>query len=267
MKSNIKILIVDDNTEFVDIIKEYISFKSNIEVLGLAHNGLDAVEMIIELSPDVVLLDIVMPVLDGIGVLEKISNMQLKKRPVVLMLTAIRQDSFIQRALALGAEYYMVKPFNLDILIQRIEQIYNQRFIYNNNYVSKSEITTDTSMGEFKKSVDIEWEITNLMHDIGVPPHILGYKYIRELVLHWSCFGDDTNSTISSLYSLVAQKFDTTSRRVERSIRNAIEAAWTRKNNDAIDSLFGYTINYKRGKPTNSEFLAMIMDKIRLDIR
>jgi two-component system, response regulator, stage 0 sporulation protein A len=222
--------------------------------------------LIKKLSPDMVVLDIIMPNLDGIGVLERITEMQLTSRPLFIMLSAVGQEIFIQKAISLGAEYYMVKPFDAPTLVSRLRQIFKERNFVNYN---TSRIFTKASQSIEKpvnRMTDLEVEVTNLIRDVGIPPHLIGYQYIREAIIQ------SVNSTkgfgliTKVLYPSVAAKFGTSAQKVERAIRNAIESAWARGNPDTVDSLFGYTINYNKGKPTNSEFIAMMSDRIRVSM-
>lgn len=266
MVNKIGILITDDNIEFCNLLNGCLGKEPDMNVLGVAKDGIQALEMIPILEPDVVVLDIIMPNLDGIGVLERLSTINLKKKPLFIILSAIGQDIFIQKAIALGAEYYIVKPFSVDILISRIRQIYSERFsdlIVRNNILPKAAQVQDKKNPQL---FDLEVEVTNLIRDVGIPPHMLGYQYLREAIMHTVVNDRMFGSVTRILYPSVATKFKTTPQKVERSIRNAIESAWDRGNPDSIDSLFGYTINYSKGKPTNSEFIAMMADKIRVNL-
>ncbi len=260
----ITILIADDNVEFGDLLNEQISKEEDIKVLGVARDGLKAVEMIKQLSPDIVILDIIMPNLDGIGVLERMQSLQLAHKPLFIMLSAIGQDIFVQRAIILGAEYYIVKPFDIDILVSRIRQIHNDNNKNSNLYGRMFTKSVQQTVKPNTKTVDLELEVTNLLHDVGIPPHMAGYQYLREAILQAVNNSKIFSSVTKVLYPEVATKFSSTPQKVERAIRNAIESAWTRGNQDSIDSMFGYTFNYSKGKPTNSEFIAMMADKLRI---
>jgi len=265
MQEKISVLIVDDNTEMTDILHRKISDEEDFEVVGVAENGCKGIELIEQLKPDVVILDMVMPQLDGIGVLEKVKEMNLDPWPLFVVLSAIGQDKQVLRAINLGIEYYMVKPFDIDMLICRIRQIYNERetSYFSQKGLKYKDINDKTVKAE--NSVNkTENKIEELIKKVGVPNHMLGYKYIIEAVLEiLKCSRDDMCVT-KVIYPKVAEKFESSPEKVERAIRNAIEKTWQSGNQQYIDTLFGYTINYHRGKPTNSEFLAMIADKIRL---
>lgn len=266
MKERISILIADDNIEFGDLLNDYINQEVDLQVVGIARDGLNALEMIKLLEPDVVILDIIMPNLDGIGVLEKIPQIQINKKPLFLMLSAVGQDVFIQKAIALGAEYYIVKPFDVEVLISRIRQLYKEK--NTNSYSQKVSFpkVDQTNTVRIEQLRSLEVEVTNLMHEVGIPPHMSGYQYIREAIIQSVNNSKVFNSITKVLYPKVAERFGTTPQKVERAIRNAIESAWVRGNPDSIDSLFGYTINYNKGKPTNSEFIAMMADKVRVSV-
>jgi len=262
--NKIKVAIADDNREFVDILKEYINSQSDIEVVGTAGDGFEALDLIANASPDVVILDIIMPHLFGLGVLEKINTTPLKKKPVFIILSAVGQDRITQRALALGAEYYIVKPFDMEVLISRIKQLKGMAKFQ----TPKIEYQQDSkNMNVVAEKRDLEVEVTNIMHEIGVPAHIKGYQYLRDAIIMVVKDLDIINSITKQLYPAIAKDYNTTPSRVERAIRHAIEVAWNRGRIEAINSIFGYTINVNKGKPTNSEFIAMIADKLRIDLK
>jgi len=265
----ISILIVDDNVDLGNLLCEQIGMNQDMNVLGIAKDGLQALDMISKLKPDVVVLDIIMPNLDGIGVLEKISQLNIENKPVFIMLSAVGQDAFVHKAIALGAEYYVVKPFNIDLLVSRIRQLYKDRSfnasISTSTKLSASSEETVRQVNTLPDTQSLEVKVTNLLHYTGIPPHMAGYQYLREAIIQTVENVKAFNSLTKVLYPSVAQKFSTTPQKVERAIRNSIETAWSRGNPDAMDALFGYTINFNKGKPTNSEFIAMIADKIRIN--
>jgi two-component system response regulator (stage 0 sporulation protein A) len=262
--NKIKILIVDDNKDFCDILSEYLEKQEDIEIVGVANNGREAVELIPERLPDLVILDIIMPHLDGLGVLEKINGMNLSKFPKVIILSAVGQDKITQRAINLGADYYVIKPFDFEIFIERIRQTTNESSVRNNISESKRHnVQSRTSLVTNNRS--LEAEITNIIHEIGVPAHIKGYLYLREAITMVVENIELLSAVTKELYPSIAKKFNTTSSRVERAIRHAIEVAWSRGKVDTINTLFGYTVHNDRGKPTNSEFIAMVADKLRLE--
>jgi len=252
-KSKINIVIVDDNKEFRNVLNDYLSMQKDIVVTGFAENGVEALELINKKKPDLVVLDIIMPILDGLGVIERLSKMDLDPFPRIIVLSAVGHDKITQRAISLGADYYVVKPFNMEVFIKRIRQILNKT-ICNDDEVNTSKVQT----------IDMISQITNIMHEIGVPAHIKGYMYLREAI---NLLVNDINllsSVTKELYPMIGEKFNTTASRVERAMRHAIEVAWSRGQVATINKIFGYSINNEKGKPTNSEFIAMVADKLRL---
>lgn len=263
-KAKIKIIFADDNVEFNEIMTEFLEVQEDIDLVGVAKNGLEAIELIEKFAPDICILDIIMPHLDGLGVLERINDMNLSKKPMFIILSAVGQDKITQRAISLGAEYYIVKPFDMDVLISRIRQIRELKLQYEMTEMSRPE---RLKVLPRRPARNIESEVTSIMHELGVPAHIKGYYYLRDAIIFSVEDIDILNSITKRLYPSIATKYNTTASRVERAIRHAIEIAWSRGQIEAIDSMFGYTINIGKGKPTNSEFIAIVADKLRLDIK
>ena len=273
MKEIIIVLIADDNQEFSMTLATYLKNQDDIIVIGRAKDGKEAIDMIANFAPDVVLLDVIMPHLDGIGVLENINKMKLSKIPMCIMLSAVGQDKITRRAIELGAEYYVVKPFDIELLISRIRDLKNYKPSQTNNIISR-DITTSSKPQYVEISKDsgnaeqnIEALVTNVIHEVGVPAHIKGYQYLREAIIMVVNNIDVINQITKSLYPKIAEKFNTTPSRVERAIRHAIEVAWGRGDQKTVENIFGYTISASKGKPTNSEFIAMIADKLRLELK
>ena len=269
MKEKIKILIADDNIDFVSTLITYFNSQEDVEVVATAKDGQEAYNKIIMERPQVVLLDVIMPHLDGLGVLEKLvaSNVEL---PICIMLSAVGQDNVTSKAITLGAQYYILKPFKIDVLMKRIRELVekpnlkqNKPIIISkevkNNYV---DIKTQASKEEI-----LEVKVTNIIHEIGVPAHIKGYQYLRDGIMMAVNNIEIINQITKQLYPDLAKKYKTTPSRVERAIRHAIEVAWNRGQIETVDAIFGYTVNSNKGKPTNSEFIAMIADKLRLDLK
>lgn len=260
-------MIVDDNREFCEILSKFISMEGEFEVIGIAKDGLEALDRMAEIKPDILILDIIMPHLDGLGVLEALHSLNLEKMPKVVVLSAVGQDQITQRAIELGADYYVVKPFDFKVFIKRLKQIAgednNGQSISKNDYIQIPKTTISTNM-DIAKS--LEARITNIIHEIGVPAHIKGYLYLREAISMVIQDMELLGAVTKELYPNIAIKFKTTPSRVERAIRHAIEVAWTRGKIDTIDKIFGYTVNNNKGKPTNSEFIAMVADKLRLEL-
>lgn len=255
----INIGIVDDNKDFCEILEEYLSEHDDFKIVGKAYNGNQALEMIREKEPDLIVLDIIMPHLDGIGVLENLNVMDLEKRPKIIILTTLGQETTTYRSIELGADYYILKPFDLDVLGNRIRQLFE------NNSVREKNVVYQGQTNKSPKSMDVE--VTRIIHQMGVPAHIKGYQYLRDAILFVI---EDVNllgAVTKELYPMIAQKYSTTASRVERAIRHAIELAWDRGNVEMMTKFFGYTINIERGKPTNSEFIAMVADKLRMNTK
>ncbi|CDQ39710.1 MULTISPECIES: sporulation transcription factor Spo0A [Virgibacillus] len=252
---NISVCLVDDNRELVQLMEDYFEDQGDIEVIGKAYNGRDCLAMLEESEPDVLVLDIIMPHIDGLAVLNAIRSSE-GKSPHVIMLTAFGQEEVMKKAVDLGAAYFILKPFDLDNLADQIRQVQGQSAI--------STGVTKVNRKE-KKKQDLEASITNIIHEIGVPAHIKGYMYLREAIT--MVFNDIEllGSITKVLYPDIAKKYNTTASRVERAIRHAIEVAWSRGNIDSISALFGYTISITKAKPTNSEFIAMVADHLRLE--
>jgi len=259
----IKVAIVDDNREFCQIIAQFISAHDEFDVIGTAKDGLEALDLIRDRKPDVVVLDIIMPHLDGLGVLEKLHDSDDDEYfPKVIMLSAVGQDKITQRAIELGASYYVVKPFDFQLFIKRLKEVVGVDNNYNNN-IKMHVQSNDVNIHNAERN--LETKVTKIIQEIGVPAHIKGYLYLREAITMVINDMDYLGAVTKELYPSVAEKFNTTSSRVERAIRHAIEVAWNRGKIDTIDKIFGYTINNNKGKPTNSEFIALIADKIRLE--
>jgi two-component system response regulator (stage 0 sporulation protein A) len=198
-----------------------------------------------------------MPHLDGLGVLEQIQQMDLDPLPKIVMLTAFGQENITQRAVELGASYYILKPFDMDVLTERIRQM--------TGIATPTAPRVRATIPVPSRLGNLDANITNVIHEIGVPAHIKGYLYLREAITMVYNEVDLLGAITKTLYPRIAKKFNTTPSRVERAIRHAIEVAWSRGNMESIKNLFGYTINVTKAKPTNSEFIAMVADKLRIE--
>ena len=256
----IKVLIADDNKEICDIISSFLNKEEGIAVTKIVHNGTEAAQALLSGEEyDVAIIDGVMPHMDGLAVLEKIADMQ--DRPVCILLSEVTQEKVVAKALELGADYYMAKPFDLEVLVKRLRQLTNKgasRLLNNRvGILQKDPIL----------KLEVEQKATKILHELGVPAHIRGYHFMREAIILAVNDMDVLNFITRILYPTIAEKMDTTSSRVERAIRHAIEVAWNRGKMETIESLFSYTIDNQKGKPTNSEFIALIADKLRMEIR
>lgn len=267
MSNKISIVVADDNVEFSKMICEYLNLQEGMEVVGLAHDGMEAIELINEHKPDVVILDVIMPKLDGLGVLEKIQDLKLANEPICMILSAVGQEKITQRAIMLGAQYYFIKPFELSVIADRIRESKNFAYVsIGSNDILRETRAQYIGKKSLNKEKNLEVEITNLIHDIGVPAHIKGYQYLRDAITIVANNMDVINQITKTLYPTIAQRYGTTPSRVERAIRHAIEIAWARGKVETMDSIFGYTVNNVKGKPTNSEFIAMLADKLRIEV-
>lgn len=262
--SKISVLIADDNKEFCSILNDYLLNQKDIVVTGIAKDGREALELIQQKQPDLVVLDIIMPHLDGLGVLEKLNGMDLDKMPRVIVLSAVGQDKITQQAITLGADYYVVKPFDMDIFTKRIREMFNTQDVETKRRSVSTQVVEREAAATSRGPIDLETEITSIIHEIGVPAHIKGYMYLRETITMVVNDMELLSAVTKELYPSIAKKYNTTASRVERAIRHAIEVAWGRGQVDAINKLFGYTVHNEKGKPTNSEFIAIIADKLRL---
>ncbi len=257
----LNVAIADDNERMLDMLDEIISNDKELTLVGRASNGEDMYQIIKNQEPDVVLLDLIMPKMDGLSVMDRVNcDETMKKHPDFIVVTAIGQESITEDAFKRGANYYIMKPFNNELLLNRIK--HSRRVLQTQTKQSEVSHTSPMDMEE-----DLENHVTNMIHEIGIPAHIKGYHYLRDAIMMAVEDMDVLNAITKILYPTVAKKHQTTSSRVERAIRHAIEVAWSRGKLDTIDSLFGYTVSNGKGKPTNSEFIALIADTIRLEYK
>lgn len=254
----ITVCIADDNRELVHIMQDYLNEQHDIEVIGVAFDGRKCIELMDEHDPDILILDIIMPHKDGLAVLQTLREKKANNFPHIIMLTAFGQEEVMRKAVEYGATYFILKPFDFDHLIDKIREI---------NGEEKKLDLMEPSKPARKEKDNIEAYVTGIMHDIGVPAHIKGYLYLREAITMVYNDIELLGSITKILYPEIAKKYNTTASRVERAIRHAIEVAWNRGNIDSITELFGYTVNVSKAKPTNSEFIAMVADKLRLEYK
>ncbi|MZQ84297.1 sporulation transcription factor Spo0A [Paenibacillus sp. 5J-6] len=260
----IQVLLADDNREFTHLLSEFIGEQEDMEIVGVAYNGNEVLRFLEQQRelPDVLILDIIMPHLDGLGVLEKMREMNLPAQPKIIMLTAFGQENITQKAVQLGASYYILKPFDMETLTNRIRQLVGNN---QSNATTSSSSSPRANVVHMPKGKNLDANITSIIHEIGVPAHIKGYQYLREAITMVYNNIEILGAITKTLYPAIAEKYKTTPSRVERAIRHAIEVAWTRGNIDSISFIFGYTINISKSKPTNSEFIAMVADKLRIE--
>ena len=256
MEKKLKILIADDSMEFgracADILKNY-----GMDADVCKRDGQILLNRIKRDKPDVVLADVFMANMDILGLLAQLKNPEFSAPPIVLATAGFENTKLESELLNAGAAYYFLKPIDFNMLAERIIQISGWKI---------TQFPVKTQSGALGDN-DLELLITDIIHQIGVPAHIKGYHYLRESIRLAVKDAEIINSVTKQLYPTVAKKHATTSSRVERAIRHAIEVAWDRGDIDVLNSYFGYTIHNGRGKPTNSEFIAMIADKLRLKLK
>ena len=263
--SKIRVVVADDNELMLDMMSTILKNDDDIEVVAELTDGLNILSVIQEKEPDIILLDLVMPLIDGLGVMEQIRDNKdkFKKQPAIIVITAANQEKITENAFSLGASYYILKPFDSTLLLNRIKQTYKEM----NETKPAKQIGSSAETSTEDVVYNLEADVTNIIHEIGVPAHIKGYQYLRDAIIMSVNDSDVLNSITKILYPSIASKYKTTSSRVERAIRHAIEVAWSRGKMDTINELFGYTVSHGKGKPTNSEFVALISDRIRLEYK
>lgn len=264
--TRLNVAIADDNERMLTMLDEVFREDQEINVVGTAKNGEQAYDLIVSNQPDVVLLDLVMPGIDGLGVMDKVRKEgKVNRIPSFIIISGIQNDSVAENAMRAGATYYMMKPFDHHVLVERVKQL-GRSMTYTDNQIFPIPQVKEQSFPYHTKGRSLEQYVTNMIHEIGVPAHIKGYQYLRDAIIMCISNMELLNSITKVLYPEIAKKYDTTPSRVERALRHAIEVAWNRGKMDTIYALFGYTINHGKGKPTNSEFIALIADKIRLEL-
>ncbi len=251
MESNLKILVAENN-EFGQNCMRILNSYGYSTVL-VEKDGAQVITRVRFEKPDIIVIDAFMLHVDALGVIAQLNEMNDIKKPMVIVLSSVDNAHFESDVLNSGADYYFLKPVDVEVLAQRISQLSGWKIKKNNSVHSKCD--------------DVEIIVSDIMHQIGVPAHIKGYTYLREAIIMSINNTDMMGSVTKLLYPSVAKKYKTTSSRVERAIRHAIEVAWDRGDVDVLSSYFGYTIQSSRGKPTNSEFIAMIADKLRLQMK
>lgn len=255
MKDKVKVVLAFENEDYLQMMKLNLEQEGNISVIGTAGDGVELVEKSAALTPEVVVSDAMLPRMDGLAAVREITTRCSGAKPAFILLASFISDQMAAEAGALGVQYFMLKPCDLRALAERIEQ-YNSLAV---NFAKPAK--------KVDPDLDIEIRVTEIIHEIGVPAHIKGYQYLREAIIMTVKDMETINAITKVLYPTVAKKYKTTSSRVERAIRHAIEVAWDRGDLETLNSLFGYTVSNSKGKPTNSEFISMIADRIRLQFR
>ena len=260
--TKVKVAIVDDNRELVKMLELYFKNHPQIEVVATASNGKMCIDMLGQHTIDVLLLDIIMPHLDGLAVLEAMHLDERHRETQVIMLTAFGQEDVMKQAVNFGASYFMLKPFEFEQLVQKILHCAGQKV---ESDAKRKSILVPNSVSKLDQR-QLDSTITSIIKEIGIPAHIKGYSYLREAIQMVYYDIELLGSVTKILYPEIAKKFSTTPSRVERAIRHAIEVAWNRGSYENISEVFGYTVHHMKSKPTNSEFIAMIADKIRIEM-
>ena len=248
----IRVMLADDNLNLLRLLSDYLSRKPEIELVAAVSDGVEIPDAVRQYAPEILVMDIIMPRRDGFMTLEALNAMDAALRPRVIVLTGLARDDFIVRAIRLGASYYMVKPFDMELLAERIVEVAREQ--------SASVLVPSAPAQSVEESVDER--ITNLFLTLGIPAHIKGYQYLREAVRMVLENHDVINRITKELYPGIARKFDTSASKVERAMRHAIEVAWTRGRLEAVNKMYGYRVFAREDKPTNGEFIAMVSDKL-----
>ena len=251
MENCTTVMIADNSEEFCGALAAALQRAEGFQVMGIANDGEQAIRMVTERKPQVLVLDLMLAKQDGIAVMKALSN--LDRKPIILATSRFVTDYVASTAANLGARYLMMKPCDMSALVERLEEV-------------RGATDSQQSLQQNGKT-SIETMVTNIIHEIGVPAHIKGYQYLREAIIIAVEDMDVINAITKVLYPQVAKAFQTTPSRVERAIRHAIEVAWDRGDLDTLQRFFGYTVSNTKGKPTNSEFIALIADKLQLQLK
>ena len=252
MDNHTTVIIADNTEEFCSNLTTALNRANGFQVLATANDGEQTIRLVNERKPDVLVLDLMLAKQDGLSVLKAIANME--RKPVTLATSRFVTDYVASAAANLGVRYLMLKPCDMGALVERLEEI-------------RGEEKQSRNPAKRGNSTSIESMVTSIIHEIGVPAHIKGYQYLREAIIIAVGDMDVINAITKVLYPQVAKTFQTTPSRVERAIRHAIEVAWDRGDLDTLQRFFGYTVSNTKGKPTNSEFIALIADKLQLQLK
>ena len=252
MDTKIKVLVADPSDDYRAMVTGQLKTEPDTELVGSTGDGLEALRLAQECRPDVVILDILLANLDGMDVMRRLGEKGV--RTACIMVSSFHRDSIVAEAAGLGVSYFMLKPFNLGTLMEKVRQVSGKSV---QSFGAVTQIPA-------RQEQSLEGVVTEVIHEIGVPAHIKGYKYLREAIMLTVCDMEIINAVTKVLYPEVAKRFSTTPSRVERAIRHAIEVAWDRGDLEVLQKFFGYTVSNIKGKPTNSEFIAMIADRLSL---
>ena len=256
MEKSIKVIIADSSDDYRTLLAEALASEGDIEVIKTTGDGNSAFEAVVKSKPDVLITDIILSGIDGLGLLEKISGLNGSDKPGIIVLSGFSSEHVLAETVNLGAAYFLQKPCDIVALASRIRSV-----------AGVSKTTSPQSDKVYKYEPSLESVVTEIIHEIGIPAHIKGYQYLREAIILTINDMEIINAVTKALYPAVAKKFGTTQSRVERAIRHAIEVAWDRGDVEVLQKFFGYTVSNIKGKPTNSEFIAMIADRLSLQRR
>ena len=255
-------IVADDDPIFADAIGRAIRQNNDFELLATLADGREVLDMIRLSTPDAVIMNVNMPNVDGIGVLERVNPNENQNAPIFVVVSSMKGDKIAANCVNKGASYYMQKPLDPECLVERLRM-----FLDDEDEQNEADSGMNLTTVKKRTAPDVEMMVTNIIHEIGIPAHIKGYQYLRHAIMMVIDDLDIINSITKELYPTVAKDFNTTPSRVERAIRHAIEVAWDRGDTEVLNSFFGYTIANSKGKPTNSEFIAMIADRLRLEMK
>ena len=250
MEARKKILVADAGEDYRKVLVESISAEPNMQIVGQTGDGQELLQMVREQKPDLIVMDIILAQMDGVEVLQSLSEME--ERPRVLVVSGLARGTMAELAVRYGADHYMTKPCRSEVICERIRQLTGM---------------DRESAQDMDRQYSMESRVTAIIHEIGVPAHIKGYHYLREAILYSIDNMEAINAVTKILYPEVAKRYNTTPSRVERAVCHAIEVAWDRGDLETLQKYFGYTVSNVKGKPTNSEFIAMISDRLRLQMR
>ena len=252
METLLNVVIADGNEAFAEAVKESISSMDSFAVVGVTGSGEEAIRMVKQKRADILIMDHILTGIDGVGVLTRLSHDNAM--PAVMVVSAFVSDMTMQQLGKLGASCFMMKPCAMEAVMENLK-------------LMRQATPGGKNVGNIQRHNAIESLVTEVIHEIGVPAHIKGYQYLRHAIIVAVEDMDVINAITKVLYPEVAKAFNTTPSRVERAIRHAIEVAWDRGDIDTLQKFFGYTVSNARGKPTNSEFIALIADKLQLQLK
>ncbi len=264
LQSPLKIVVIDDNEAMADLLADLLDNMPNYKLAGIAYDGKQGIDLINETQPDVAILDLCMPYIDGLGVMEAFQNKKGSDVPLFIISTCVGQEHITSKAMKLGASYYMIKPFDFDHFENRLNELAQDVYV---KKIKNEELPSESQnlLGEQVMTKSYENRISELMHSIGVPAHTKGYVYLKDAI---GLVLEDVKYMMKitkNLYPTIAERHDTTASRVERAIRNAIELTLVNGNKDVIANIFDYRVQNPKAKLTNSEFIAIIAEKIKVE--